>query len=247
MGYVIDVALVAIVLLCAWRGFRTGIINGVIWIAAIAVSVYGANLAANAYYAEFTDMLEPFAVGVVENTLRGDEEEPEDGTANSGEAGVPSAVSFVTVPNSTKDLSSYDASMLVLTKLGFIEGVASPIAEEISARHRSVDNDMINDLTDIICDRVAFVAIFGIAFALISIIFMVIGNILDFSFGIPGHENLNHVTGAALGIIRGLMIVMVLGCLGRYLGILIPKAAEEGNALWRHVVEVNRVAEILHL
>lgn len=233
MGFVIDLALVAIILLCGWRGYRTGIINGVIWIAAIVVSVYCANLAAEAYYTEFTDMLEPFAVGVVESTLRGDDENEEPAASE--------------VDRLSRELNAHDASMLVLSKLGFSQSAAEPLAAGVAERHERVDNDMINDLTDIVCDRAAFVALFGIAFVLISIIFVVIGNVLDLSFGLPGHENLNHITGAALGVIRGLLIVTVIACLGRYLGILIPEKAEAGNELWHKLVETNKLAEMLNI
>lgn len=236
---IIDLVLAAIVVLCAWRGFRTGIINGVSWIIALIIAIYGANLVATAYYSEFADMMKPFAQGVVENAMSGDDE---NGDENSD---------VVISPNLTleerEELDVYEVSSAVLKKLGIAGEAAESIAQETARTNDKVSSRMSAELTALLCDRMAFVAVFAIAFTIIAIIFTVIGNVFDLSFGLPGHENLNHITGAALGVIRGILILMVLGCLGRYLGILISAETMDKTLIMRRLVETNKLAELLNI
>lgn len=238
MRLTIDLVLAAIVCLCAWRGFRTGIINGVSWILAIVIAVYCANIASTAYHGEFSDMVEPFAVSVVEKTVRGDDSAEEGGTVIN-EADMD--------PDKWERLDPYEVSMAVLTKLGMCRSAADSLAQEVASTNDQVDNDMIEELTVLICDRLTYVAIFAIAFILIAIVFTVVGNIFDFSFGIPGHENLNHVTGAALGIIRGILILMVIGCFARYTGILISQETVGKTFVLSKFVDTNKIAQLLNI
>ena len=236
MSICLDLAIVAIVALCAWRGFRTGIINGVSWIVALVIAIYGANLVSTAYYSEFSDMLEPFAQGVVENTLNG-----------SGDDDSDAIISPDMTLDELEGLDVYEVSRAALEKLGIADGPAEEIAREVAETNDRVGTQMTAELTALLCDRAAFVAVFAIAFAIIAIVFTIIGNIFDLSFGLPGHENLNHITGAALGIIRGIIIILVIGCIGRYLGLLISAEAMDKTLIFRHLVETNKLAELLKI
>ncbi len=236
----IDLVLVGIVALCGWRGFRTGIINGVSWIIALVIAIFGANLIATAYYTEFSGMMQPFAVGFVDNVMRGDKED------DSDEDTGPVIDKDMPVEEVEK-LDVYTVSKAVLERLGLAGGAAESIARATAEKQDRVNAEMSNQLTELLCDRAAYVALFAIAFALIAIIFTVIGNVFDLSFGLPGHENLNHITGAALGVIRGLMILVVLGCLGRYLGILIPDKLMNGTVIFKRLVETNKLADLLKI
>ncbi len=237
MSLVIDLALVGIVILCGWRGFRTGIINGVCWILAVIIALYGANLLATAFYTEFSDIVEPFALSVIEKAIGGGSE---DGETDGGEDNT------LTVDEREK-LDVYTVSKEVLGSFGFSDGASESIARDVASTHSKVNNAMEEELTEQVCARASFVAVFTIAFILIAIVFTVIGNITDLSFGLPGHENLNHVTGAALGVIRGLLIILAIGCIGRYLGLLIPAGVTEKTRIYAKLVETNKIAELLNI
>ncbi len=239
MSLVIDLALAAIVVFCAWRGFRTGIINGVSWILAVVIAIYGANLVANVYSRELAGMMQPFALGVVDSTLNGDKENgsPDDDTVIDQNISI----------DERDKLDVYTVSKAVLTRLGLAPDAADSIARQTSLEFTRVSPDMSYRLTELLCERAAYVVLFIIAFALIAIIFTVIGNVFDLSFGIPGHENLNHITGAALGVIRGILIVLVIGCVGRYIGIVLPDAVMEKTFIFRRIVEANKIAALLKI
>ena len=52
IGLIIDIVLIAIVVFCAWRGFRAGLITSIIGVVAVVVAIYGANLIAATYSGE---------------------------------------------------------------------------------------------------------------------------------------------------------------------------------------------------
>ena len=239
MSLVIDIVLAGIVAFCGWRGFRTGIINGVCGILAVVIALYGANLLAEAFYTEFSDIVEPFALSVVEKAVGGGSPE-ENGTGDGAESNT------LTVEEREK-LDVYTVSKEVMGRLGFSGGASEGIARDVASTHAKVNNAMEEELTAQVCARAAFVALFSIAFILIAIIFSVIGNIADLSFGLPGHENLNHITGAALGVIRGLLIILAIGCIGRYLGLLIPAAVTDKTLLYQKLLANNKIAELLNI
>ncbi len=235
----IDIALAAIVGLCGWRGFRTGIINGVSWIIALVIALYGANLVATAYYTELSDMVQPFAVGVIENTMSGDSE-------NGDEDDIPIIDRDISLED-REGLDVYTVCMGVLGRLGLTADASEDIARATAENHPKVTSAMAAELTERLCDRAAYVTVLAIAFILIAIVFTVIGNVFDLSFGLPGHENLNHMTGLALGVIRGLIILLVIGCFARYVGLLIPRDVMDGTHILRRLVETNRLAALLNI
>lgn len=239
MSLVIDLVLVAIVGLCAWRGFRTGIINGVSWILAIVVAIYGANLVANVYSREMAGMIQPFALGLVDSIMNGD--------AENGDPDGGSVIDQNISLDERENLDVYTVSKAVLTRLGIIPDAADSIARQTAQEFEHVNTDMSYRLTELLCQRAAYVALFIIAFTLIAIVFTVIGNVFDLSFGIPGHENLNHITGAALGVIRGILILLVIGCVGRYIGLLVPQSTVADTFIFEKLVEANKIAALLKI
>ncbi|MGM9522187.1 MAG: CvpA family protein [Oscillospiraceae bacterium] len=239
MSIILDLVLAAIVLLCGWRGFRTGIINGICGIVAVIIAIYGANLVATAYSDEFTGMLKPFAIGIVDGALAdatGMDEEELDELENSP---------AVTVSVIYEELDVYTVSMDILLSLGISSSAAEGMAQETALLNDRVGTAMTDDLTNILCERICFVAVFTIAFILIAIVFSVIGNIFDLSFGLPGHENLNHITGAALGVIKGIMLIIAITCICRYLGLLIPEETISKTWILEPLTESNKLASIL--
>lgn len=245
MSLVLDIALAGIVALCAWRGFRSGIINGVCWILAIVIAVYGASLVATAYRDDVAEVVEPFAISVVENAMNGGD------SAGSGGEGADGDADSVIDPGLSVEerekLDVYTVSMAVMGKLGFADPAAESIARSTADLYDKVSSAMTEYLTGLICDRASFILIYAIAFIVIISIFTVIANIVDLSFGIPGHENLNHITGAALGVIRGILILLVIGCFCRYAGILIKPAVTDKTVIYKVIVLTNKLAELLKL
>ena len=71
---ILDLVILLIVVFCAWRGLRSGLIAGVLAACAVLFSFYAADILADTYSGEFTRMLEPFVSGVVDSAYSAAEE-----------------------------------------------------------------------------------------------------------------------------------------------------------------------------
>ncbi|NLA86484.1 MAG: CvpA family protein [Clostridiales bacterium] len=248
MNILIDIALVLIVLLFAWRGFRNGFIRGVFGVLAIIVAIYGANLVAKTYAEDFTGMLQPFVSGVVDkaysDVMDGGEAEDND---KSDEAAAGTGDFIDTAESDTEDQKHnkvYDISYETLRKIGISEGASRQIAEKVGGRIDTIGHKMSTDLTDVLCDALAYIGVFTVVFILIAIFFAVIGNIINLAFSIPGLENVDRIIGLFMGILKGLLIVLALALVVRYLGLLAPDRIEQTTIL-KYILNMNPLADIL--
>lgn len=236
-GIIIDVVLIGIIALCAYRGFRTGLIMSLIGIIAVVVAVYGANLIATTYSSEFTGIAEPFVSGLIDTAATK--------LLNTGASASGDTPKEALKAGEESDVLKVASS--VLRELGLTEEVAGGIAEEVAMRERTVSAKMAETLAKFLSEKLCFVATFVISFALIMIITTALGNVLDLVFGLPGLETLNHVLGGVLGAGKGIVIVLVITLVCRYLGLLIGDELVNSSIMLRTLVESNALASILNL
>ena len=241
VSIIMDVLLVGIIVLAAYRGFRKGIIASVIGLVSLVVAIYGANLLAVTFSGEFVGVLEPFVSGIVDST------EAKILSYGSGSEAEESGYVPAEPVNSEDAKNSYKVSYSVLKELGLDDKIADSIATEVTKVTDTVSSRMNSSLTQKICEKLSFLAVFVIAFALIMIIFAAIGNMLDLVFGLPGLENLNHILGGILGAAKGIAIVIVICCVCRYLGILIGAEIVENTWIMKRLMENNLIANLLKI
>jgi len=266
MRFALDIVIVAIVLLCAWRGYRAGIINGICGIIAIIIAIYGANLVAHTYSDELISAMDPFVSGIVEGIeAELPEFDLEDLESLAGQLGVELEGELEIDANIAGqlgiDLSElegknlgdvlddgvYVAAYTVINKLGVHPLSAAPMAQEVVDLTAAGEMNIIDALTDVICRRAALIAVFVVAFILISIVFSAIGNIIDLSFGLPGLEIVNHIIGALLAAARCVMVLFVLALVARYLGLVMKGEMFEGSYFLNMLMEQNLLSDILKI
>lgn len=233
MSTAIDVILVLLIVFFAWRGYAKGFIRGIIGILAIVISIYGANLAASAFSGEFTGMFEPFVGGIVSKAVNNvfDSE-----TAQPTKQGASLTAE--------KNAKVYDICYAALRNIGVSETPAKLMAEKVSGEQQGVGKQMTDTLTKKLCDMLAYISVFAVAFILIAIIFAVIGNIFNLAFSIPGIEGLDRILGLVLGILKGLIIIYVIAVIVRYLGLFSAETVEK-TVLLRYILNSNPLASIL--
>ena len=226
----IDLAIIAIVVFCCWRGYRNGLIRGAFGVVALVVSLIVANIAAAAYSEEFTGMLKPFIGGLVETTIT--EMRDEGVRYNTWEH------------DHENDTEDFRTAYMALRRIGLPEPSAVRVAEQ------TVDGGVDGYLPDAIGDRLssalAYVAVFGIAFLLVSIVFAVVGNLIGFVFSLPGLKLVDTILGVLLGLAKGLIIVYTIAAIVRYFGLL-ASSTLEATSILRYLVNNNLIADMLGL
>lgn len=227
MALLIDLAIIATIAFCSWRGYKNGLIRGAFGVVALIASLYIANISAKAYSGEFTDVLRPFVSGVVESTFAELAEENLDfeGIDRKSDA--------------QKRLLSYDA----LRRIGLPSVSALHLAENTVIDEE--DETRYSDvLAEKLCTTLTFVAVFGIGFILLSIVFAIVGNLIGFIFTLPGFKLLDSAAGVLLGFVRGLLITFALATIVRYFGLLAPETLE-GTRVLGYFVNNNLIANML--
>lgn len=232
MRLILDLILIAIILVSAWRGFKNGIIRGICGILAVIISLSGAGIISNAYSGEFSGMIQPFADGLIDGAVS-------DVLSDNKET-------LVTVRSSERG-DVYTVCFAALREVGVAEDAAEAIAKDMAKDTDSVDQDMTAMLSEKVSDKLAYAAVVTVAFILIAIVFAVIGNLINLSFEIPGAGKVEPIAGTVLGIIKGIIIMYALATLVRYLGLALSDELLESTKLLSGVVNNNPVANKLGL
>ena len=266
----IDIGIVGIVAFCAWRGFRSGLIRGAFAIVALIVSLFFANTVARAYAQEFTGVLTPFASGMVEGAILGLSGEEEDIDFDFEDVDLSNIdlseidlseldfgdmylgdfepddfdIEDITLANIETTPEKFIAAYLGLRHIGMTDAASTHIAqvssEDVSERF------LPNIVGDNLSLYLSYVALFGVSFLLLTIIFAVVGNLINVVFtipGLPGLRLIEAISGTAFGFLKGLIIILVIGVVVRYFGLLMPDLLEETSVL-RHIVNNNMIADI---
>ena len=222
----IDLTIIGIIAFCAWRGYRNGLIRGVFGVVTLVASLFLANIAANAYSEEFTGMLQPFVGGVVE-------------TAISDVLDDDIEYELIEHENDSEDFR---------TAFNALRHIGLPVPAAIRVAEQAAEDETEGFLADRVAGKLssilAYVAVFGVAFVLVAIIFAVIGNLIGFVFSLPGLKLLDIIAGVAFGFAKGLLIVLVLAAVMRYLGLLALDILE-GTTLLNYLVNNNMIADML--
>jgi len=241
----IDLTLIGIVVFCGWRGYKNGLIRGAFGVVALIVSLLIANITASAYSGEVTGMLQPFVGGVVDSAIH---ELVEDGHDFSVQALIDELeLDDIDISEYAEYIDNLDfgTAYAALRHIGLPDAAAAKVAEMAVELEIKEPGVMISDLiAEKLSGIFAFVAVFGVAFALLAITFAVIGNLVGLVFSLPGLRLVDIITGAALGLVKGIIIVFAIGVVVRYFGLLAINTLEETSIL-SFIVNNNPVANML--
>lgn len=200
---ILDLVILLIVVFCAWRGLRSGLIAGVLAACAVLFSFYAADILADTYSGEFTRMLEPFVSGVVDSAYSAAEE---------------------TLEQKGKADNVYEMALETVHNVGLMKSAAENVAQTLAETEKSTGYTLRAAIVDRLCSVAAYVLTYAIMFILLIIIFAVIGNLFNLAFKLPGLELINGLLGFLLGAAKGVMYVCAIVWFLRFTGLLLSEA-----------------------
>ena len=234
IGLIIDIALIVVILACAFHGFRNGMVRGLCGFLAIVLSLVIANAAASAFSDEFTDALRPFIGGIVDGKVQGlldpNPKEPEEGEE---------VIEYDYDSSTTRGMV-----MNALRGLGFLDSVATKIADSIDEATTETGYALSDIIATKLSSTLANIAVFAIVFILLSIAFAVVGNLLNIVFTLPGLRLVDQIVGTALGLLKGFVIVMFLALVFRYVSLIGTDVLNDTSVL-KYFAEHNTIANLL--
>ena len=215
MKTVLSLLFLAILIFCAWTGYKKGFIMGIGSLLAFVISVYGANLLANTYSGEVIDALRPFASGFVEVNIVDKTVRPAMGM-DSNKLSV--SDDFSQNPGKEEEFC-----VLTYKSMGIHEATSEQLAEEAMAYARTNGVDVTDAVVEVLCQRISYVGAFLLAFIMILILLTVIGNIPNLSFKIPNLDLFNDLGGMVMGFLQGICLCLVFGWALKVVGLAIPQ------------------------
>lgn len=229
--FLIDAAIVGTVAFCIWRGYKNGLIRGVFGIVSLIVALLVANIAAQAYAGEAKNVLMPFVSGMIESTMTEMTDEGIEYQALAHDHDI--------------DDVDFGTAYTALRQLGLPESAAVRLAEKsIEIEDHEEDNFFSDIVASRLTTALSYVAVFGIAFLLLAIVFAVIGNLVGFVFSLPGLKLVDMISGSVLGLVKGIIIIYTVAVIVRYYGLLILPTLE-GTTILRAIVNNNPIANLL--
>lgn len=212
MRWVIDLILIAIVLLCAFNGYRKGILMELGAVACLVISLYGATLVANNFSMEIVVAVKPFAGGFIESVISND---------------VPERLGYDLNEYSINDIvandpeKAYEVAETTFLCMGIYEHTAADLAENVQSYAAENGVSLRSAIIDVTCNTVVYAAAVALCFMLILIFLTFLGNIPNLAFRLPNMEEMDEIGGAAVGAVRGVLLCMLAVWVLKFMGLLI--------------------------
>lgn len=236
MKILLDLALVAVIAIAVWNGYKKGLIMGVGGILVLVISILVGNAFSNAYSQEVITAMRPFASGYTDKLLS---------ESVYAVLGVEeSSYSMEDLLAQTPDLG-LKAATRALTELGLNDDAAAEMADEAVAGAAEDGTSLSDSLTEVVCSKIAFAVAFLLFFLLCAIVLTVIGNLTNLSFRIPYLGTGNEIGGAICGLVEGFLICLVLAWTLRFAGMLFPDGVLKGTWLLDFLMNHNMLASYL--
>lgn len=237
MKAVIDIVLLIIIALCTWDGYKRGLIGGIASILAIVIALFGGSLLSTTYAGEVVPALEPFINGYMDSEKNREDILEKLGYGNS-------ELSLDDILSSDPSLR-YDYAYECVAGVGFYKDRAEEAAQKAVKLSEAKDIDMTQSVVSVLCSTITYVAGLCIAFLLILILLVALGNVGNLSFRLPNMEALDEVGGAMLGFAKGFVYCALICWLLSFFGIVIGKETLENTTLARFFLAFRFITENL--
>lgn len=238
MRAAIDIAILLIVIICIWSGYKKGIVMGVGGIIIIIISLYASNIVTTTFSSEFVPAMRPFASGYVDSQLR----EKDGPLATMGWSNTSYSVDDLLeiYPEQTETFAAE-----IYKSVGIYDTSATAMAKLAVERQETYGGDFVDNIVYVLCDTISFVICFSLVFLIILIVLTVIGNLPNLSYKIPNLDSVNDIAGAVLGLVTGIIFCIILVWALKFTGIIIGSETLSETVLARVILKLDFLIKFL--
>lgn len=227
---ILDITLLVIVALSTWTGYRRGLIGGIAGILAVIIALFGGSLLSSAYSHEIVPVMEPFADGYIDSQNIRDDVIEDLGYGYSD-------LSLEDILEQNKSLR-YDYAVDCMDIVGMYPDRAEEMAKKSVEYADRNGVSMTDAVVTVLCDTTAYVGGLTVAFLMILILLVAIGNVGNLSFRLPNLELVDEIGGAVLGFVKGFMYCTLLCWVLSFLGLVIGKDTLASTTLARFFLQI---------
>ncbi len=228
--FLIDILIILVLIFFIWRGAKRGLILSLFSLAAIFVAFFAAQFVATNFYKPVANIMQPSiqlkideAVDAAKSSISNRLEISSDEDTSSQ-----SDYSLREVLNAIKDSGLYS---------GTYDFLDSAIDDKIV----EVTTTASEAIASYLARLIATVLLFGLTFIIVLLLWFLIGRALDLAFKLPILSVINSIGGIALGLIKGILMILVLVWLARVFGIISDETAGPIASL----MTTSRLSELL--
>lgn len=226
MAYLVfDIAILVILAVFAWRGASRGFVLSLCGLLAVIVAFVGASFLAGLLAPRVGAALEPKFAQVIEEKL---EEQFQQSDPAGDAAGLAEGEDYP-----LQDVLS------VLRDMGLYEDLVNTIDQAVQDGMTAVAASAAAAVAAAIAQSVAYTVIFLIAFVLILVAWTIFSHAMDLVTKLPGLNFLNKTGGAAMGLIKGVIILFLAAWIIQYSGKLIPEETVQQTHLLKFFMTTN--------
>lgn len=236
MRWVIDLVLLAVVLLCAWNGYRKGLIMELGAVVCIVVSLVGANMIANSFSMEVVSAVKPFAGGFIEGVIANDVPERLDYDVSEY------SITDIVANDPEKALDVAEATFMCM---GIYQPTARDLAEDVQTYASENGVSLKSAIIDVTCNTLVYAATVALCFLLILIFLTFLANIPNLTFRLPNMEEVDEIGGAIVGVLRGILLGMLAVWVLKFMGLLIGEDTIGSTILGRLFEKIGIVSFFL--
>lgn len=240
---IVLILLLVVLVVCAWQGFKKGIIMGIIQVLVIILSLCGAQLLSDTFSYEVIPVIKPFVSGYMENRVEETAfrvmgyEADENGNYD--------------VPYSLNDLlnqhpeTRQEICRWSYRDLGIYDAIATDMAEKAVTHSEQNSTSLISSAVTILCQSITWYGGFILAFIILYALMTVIVNIPNLSFRLPYVGILNDLGGLGIGIFVGCLFCSIIVWCLQFTGLLLPEETLRSVKLAATFLDKNMLANYI--
>lgn len=232
MNLALYIVFAVIVVLSIWAGYKHGLILSVAHLAAIVASLYLAALLSGAFSNEIVSGMRPFAEGYLDHQVATEVMPQFDDLAGGENLSIADTLE-------QKPETAVQFCAATYRAAGIGEKPATQMAREAQAYAAEQHTTVSDGLVQIFCEKLAFVAGTALAFILILVLLLAVGNLPNLTFRLPEHERLDDFGGALMGLVNGVAYCTLLCWVLQFAGILIGKDTLAQNIVAKILLKIN--------
>ena len=215
MKLIIDLVLLAIIALCTWKGYKKGLVGNIISLFIIMVALLGGTMLSKAYSGEVIPALRPFISGYIDSQKTRDK--------------IIENMGFETGNYSLEDIIArdpslrYDYAYEAMLHIGFYEKTSEKLAVDAVSFSEEQDMNMTDAVVEVMCETMTYVLGLTVAFLMILILLVAVGNLFNLSLRLPNMETGDEIGGSVLGFIKGFLYCVLLCWFLSFLGAILGR------------------------
>ena len=210
MQYLIfDAAIVLLLALAVWRGYRKGFILTFCGFLAIFVALIGATVVSNVLAQPVSQAISPMIESSIQQAVAEKLQSPDPlGQENASQLPDSSGSQDPSQESPASDLPLQEILDL-LEQSPVYRGFAGALQSAVDAGLISATANATIVISEYIAGQVARMVLFVVSFVLILILWFFVSHALDLAFKLPVLSSLNRLGGGALGLLKGALLIYV--------------------------------------